>query len=177
MSKTWVLMSLGDNAFYSPLPDNDTPGFETIQRDSTYSWVAQGRLSRDPAMQFTGSGEDMIIIEGRLFPHHFGGLSTLEGLRASGRDGKPLPLTRFYAAENEEFSGVPLGNYVIKRVRQSDSLISSVGVPHKVDFTLELSYYGDDLNVGSIGTKLIPNTSEDDFDIIPQEVFPFQELN
>jgi uncharacterized protein len=132
--------------FYVPMPGEDTPNFETLQRDAQFTWVNADRLSRDPAMQFTGPGEENISVDGKMYPYHFGGLSTLERLREAGRRGKPMLLARFYPLTDPKGYGLePIGNFVIKRVRTSESKIGAVGIAHKVDFTLELARYGDDI--------------------------------
>ncbi|MHC2552314.1 phage tail protein [Bradyrhizobium elkanii] len=132
--------------FYVPLPGVDTPSFDTLQRDSQFTWVSADRLSRDPAMQFVGPGEEQFVVEGKMYPYHFGGLSTLQRLREAGRAGKPMMLGRFYPLTDPVgYSLENLGNFVIKRVRSVESKIGAVGIAHKIDFTLELSRYGDDL--------------------------------
>jgi phage protein U len=132
--------------FYVPSQGNDTPNFESLQRDAQYTWTSADRLSRDPAMQFTGPGEDNVVIEGRMFPYHFGGLSTLERMRQAGRAGKPMMLVRFYPLTNPAgYGSEVIGNYAIKRVRTAESKIGRIGIAHKIDFTLELQRYGDDL--------------------------------
>lgn len=132
--------------FYVPHKGMDTPNFETIQRDAQYTWTSADRLSRDPAMQFTGPGEDNVVIEGRMFPYHFGGLSTLERMRAAGRAGKPMLLVRFYPLTNPDgYGSEVIGNYVIRRVRTVEGRIGPIGIAHKIDFSLELQRYGDDL--------------------------------
>ncbi|WP_439357753.1 phage tail protein [Bradyrhizobium sp. DASA03007] len=132
--------------FYVPQKGIDTPNFETIQRDAQYTWTSADRLSRDPAMQFTGPGEDNVVVDGRMFPYHFGGLSTIERMRAAGRAGKPMILVRFYPLTNPDgYGSEVLGNYVIRRVRTVESKIGVIGIAHKIDFTLELQRYGDDL--------------------------------
>jgi phage protein U len=146
-----ALMALGPHKFYVPLPNFDTPGFEVILRDTSYTWVPQGRLNKPLAMQFTGPGEDVIVIEGKLFPHHFGGVSTIASLRASATAGTPLTLLRFYPVEDdngnivEGVTGVVVGDqWVIRRVRDSQQKISSVGLAHKIDFSIELAAFGPD---------------------------------
>lgn len=140
-----TLMALGNIKFYSPMPGFDTPGFDTVERDSQFSWTQQGRLSRSPAMQFTGSGEDVIVIAGKMFPNQFGGISTLEALRAAGQAGKPLMLQRFYPLEDEAgVRGDVIGRFGIKRVRHSEARIGINGVAHKMDFTIELTAFGED---------------------------------
>jgi phage protein U len=145
---------IGDAAsilFYVPMPGEDTPGFETLQRDAQYTWVSNDRLSRNPAMQFTGPGEENIVIEGRMYPYHFGGLSTVNRLRQAGKSGKPYLLMRFYPlSEPKGYAGEALGNFVIKRVRTVESKIGTINIAHKIDFTLELTRYGDDVDAGPI---------------------------
>lgn len=175
-----TLMSLGDNIFYVPLPEYDTPGYESLQRDSTYTWVPQGRLNAPVAMQFTGPGQDTIVIEGRLFPHHFGGISTLKALRDAGAAGKPLPLMRFYPVQDEGggviqgfgpdgnrlvqgTSGIgiiseSLGDFAIIRVRTGEKNISSVGLANHIDFAIELAAYGNDSKLVSQGTGPVTNS-------------------
>jgi uncharacterized protein len=155
----FVLMGLGSLSpkenddgvilFYIPQPKVDTPGFETLQRDTQFTWVSADRLSRDPAMQFVGPGEENIVVEGKMYPYHFGGLSTIAKLREAGRAGKPHVLARFYPLDNKGYGAENLGNFVIKRVRTVESKIGNIGVAHKVDFTLELARYGDDVGTGA----------------------------
>jgi phage protein U len=147
-SKGSTAQSAAENMFakfYVPLPNNDTPGFETIQRDSQYTWIAQNRLDRDPAMQFVGPGQDSIVIEGKQYPFHFGGISTIEQLRSMGRVGKPYTLIRFFPLENPRGQvGQVVGDYVINRVRTVEQKIGVIGIAHRIDFTLELTKYGGD---------------------------------
>ncbi|WP_035977644.1 phage tail protein [Bradyrhizobium sp. th.b2] len=143
--------------FYVPSKGIDTPNFETIQRDAQYTWTSADRLSRDPAMQFTGPGEDNVVIEGRMYPYHFGGISTLERMRLAGRAGKPMLLVRFYPLTNPDgYGSEVIGNYAIRRVRTAESKIGAIGIAHKIDFTLELTRYGDDLT----STSTIVNNFE-----------------
>lgn len=158
-----VLMGLGSQdpnttdetgliLFYVPSKGIDTPNFETIQRDAQYTWTSNDRLSRDPAMQFTGPGEDNVVVEGKMYPYHFGGISTLERMRAAGRAGKPMILCRFYPLTDPKGYGTEvIGNYVIRRVRTVEGKIGAVGIAHKIDFTLELTRYGDDLGTPTAG--------------------------
>ena len=106
----------------------DSPGPEGPGLDHVYSlslsWVSNDRLSRDPAMQFTGPGEEQIVLEGRMYPYHFGGLSTLQRLRDAGRRGKPHMLVRFYPLTGPSGYGAEnLGTFAIKRVRQVERFI------------------------------------------------------
>lgn len=131
--------------FYVPLPNHETTGFDNFQRDTQYSWTSQERLSRDPAMQFTGRGEETITVEGKTYPYHFGGLSTLKLLRDAASAGRPYILARFYTVQNPKaYVSEVIGNFVIKRIRTVESKIGRIGIAHKVDFTIEMTRYGDD---------------------------------
>lgn len=147
-------MSLGDILFYRPFPGDVTPSFETITREMQASVPSQPRIGRDNAMQFTGPGEETISIHGRMFPYIFGGLSTLDALRDALRAGKPMMLVMFSPNMTEEsativpdqtYSGKKVGNYMLRSVKRQDYLYTSDGLPMKVDFTIELVLYGDDL--------------------------------
>lgn len=151
-----ALMSLGQNIFYIPMPEVESPGYETLQRDSTYSWIPQGRLNAPLALQYTGPGQDTIVIEGRLFPEFFGGIRTLAALRAAGAAGKPLPLIRYQPAYDETTGALQqginaevIGDFVIMRVRSHDKHVGSSGAPRMVEFALELQAYGNDTPLAS----------------------------
>ncbi|WP_316196560.1 phage tail protein [Bradyrhizobium sp. SZCCHNS3053] len=133
--------------FYVPQKDTDTPGFDTLSRDTQFTWTSADRLSRAPAMQFTGPGEENIVIAGRMYPYHFGGLSTLDRLRRAGNAGKPMIMVRFYPlADPAGYGSEVIGNFAIRRVRDDQSKISIDGIAHKIDFQVELQRYGDDIN-------------------------------
>lgn len=136
--------------FYVPQPEFDTPNYESLSRDSIYNWISAPRLSRRPAMQFTGIGEESVQVEGRLYPHHFGGLSTIAMLRQAAEAGKPYDLVRFYPLEGPNgYGGVPIGRYVIRSVRTLDKHIGADGLPHRLDFIMGLLAYGDDSDLAT----------------------------
>ena len=59
-------------------------------------------------------------------------------------------LARFYPLDDPcGYGAENLGNFVIKRVRTVESKIGTIGIAHKIDFTLELTRYGDDRAGGS----------------------------
>ena len=133
-----------DIRFYSPHPDFDSPNYEGLSRDTSYSWISSPRLSRSPALQFTGQGDEIVTIEGRLYPHIFGGLSTVAALRLAGEAGKPMYLVRFYAVQDQVYAGSVVGKFVIRRIKTQDTKIGADGFPHRLDFSIELARYGED---------------------------------
>jgi phage protein U len=140
-----TLLSIGKNFFYSPKPGEETPNYQALTRDLNWTWTAQPRLSRENANQFTGIGEKRAIVEGRLYPHIFGGLKTLDAIEATGDEGKPVPLIRYFRFTNPvEYIGELVGLYGIARLRRQETKINSGNVPMAVDFTLELIQFGED---------------------------------
>lgn len=123
---------------------HDTPNFKTIQADSNYNWVAQQRLSRDPAMQFTGPGEETLSIEGILYPHLFGGFGTLQGLTEAGRRGDIMKLVMFSPLDAGMAGVIYPDNVVIRRIKRTHTHFLHDGQAAKIEFNLELVRYGDD---------------------------------
>lgn len=160
-----ALMSLGEIVFYTPMLEAETLPFETLNRDSSYTWVPQGRLNAPLAMQYTGPGQDIIVLEGRAFPSFFGGAQTLDALRAEGAKGKPMPLVRYFPvsdAQGNKIQGVQslvMGDFVLMRVRTGERHLNSAGAPEMIEFQIELAAYGND---GSIASSNASYTSAGD---------------
>lgn len=154
-----AIMSLGQNVFYCPMLGVESPGFETLQRDTSFTWVPQGRLNAPVAMQYTGPGQDIVIIEGRLFPSFFGGAQTLDALRAAGAAGQPQTLIRYFPLHDSDgkqvqgMQAMVLGDFVIVRVRAGEKRINSAGAPEQIEFSLELAAYGNDTSLTSASTS------------------------
>jgi phage protein U len=113
-----------------------TAAHDELQRDTAYRWEKQDRLGREPAMQFIGAGEDRVTLSGTIYPHFRGGVGQLDTMRTLAGEGKPLQLV--------DGLGRVLGPFCITRVTESQSNYVGPGIPRRVDFTLELSRYGED---------------------------------
>ena len=152
---TQHLMSLGEHWFYSPRPGVATPGFQSVTHEETFTWAAQPRLSRRDAMQFTGIGEELFSIEGRLIPHMFGGLITLNNISASGRAGTILPLFRYYRLEEtNRYGNTYLGDFGLRRLRRHELKVGGHGLPSLLEFSMDLVRIGDD------GPETVTNTQQ-----------------
>lgn len=164
-----VLMAIGDILFYRPFPGDETPSFETVARDMAATVPAQSRLGRDNAIQFTGPGEETITVHGRIFPYIFGGLDTLDQLRDALRAGQPMSIVQFSPNMNlggdpispsgATYTGNYVGEYMIRSLKKGSSLFTSDGIPNKVDFTLELVLYGDDLSPGTFSISTLGSST------------------
>jgi phage protein U len=115
----------------------DTAAFDELRRSTAYRWATQERLTRRPAQQAVGMGEEKLTLKGAIFPGFKGGLKQLDTLRSIGQQLQPLMLTTGY--------GNVLGNWCLLSVDEEQSALLQGGIPRKQGFTLEFVRYGDDM--------------------------------
>lgn len=115
----------------------DTAAFDELRRSSAFRWSSQERLTRRPAQQAIGIGEEKLTLKGAIFPSFKGGLKQLETLRSLGDKLQPLTLTTGY--------GYVLGTWCMTSVEEEQSALLAGGIPRKQGFTLEFVRYGDDM--------------------------------
>lgn len=123
-----VPMALGPHMFHSL-----RFGYKGLRRDLSSRWAdiqTVGGLNR---LQWTGGDDDTVSIEGVIFPHEFGGLSVLEGLRASAAAGEVLPLVTL--------GGNVYGLHVIEGVSEDQSFHDQLGRPRMDAYRLRLKRY------------------------------------
>jgi len=115
----------------------DTAAFDELRRSTEFRWASQERLSRRPAQQGVGMGDEKITLKGVIFPGLKGGLKQLDTLRAIGAKLQPLTLTTGY--------GDVLGTWCLKSLEEEQGSLMQGGIPRKQGFTLEFVRYGDDM--------------------------------
>lgn len=131
-----ILQPLQTNAqpFYFNL---DTAAFDELRRLTEFRWASQERLSRRPAQQAVGMGEEKLSLKGAIFPTFKGGLKQLDTLRSIGAQLLPLNLTTGY--------GVVLGTWCLRSLEEEQGALLAGGIPRKQTFSLEFTRYGDDM--------------------------------
>ncbi|SED77565.1 hypothetical protein SAMN04490185_4165 [Pseudomonas frederiksbergensis] len=115
----------------------DTAAFDELRRSTEFRWASQERLSRRPAQQAVGMGDEKITLKGAIIPGLKGGLKQLDTLRTLGAQLQPLTLTTGY--------GDVLGTWCLKSLEEEQSALMQGGIPRKQRFTLEFVRYGDDM--------------------------------
>ncbi|MNV46636.1 Phage P2 GpU [compost metagenome] len=115
----------------------DTAAFDELRRSTEFRWTSQERLSRRPAQQAVGMGDEKITLKGAIIPGLKGGLKQLDTLRTLGAQLQPLTLTTGY--------GDVLGTWCLKSLEEEQSALMQGGIPRKQGFTLEFVRYGDDM--------------------------------
>ena len=118
----------------------DTAAFQELQRRSSYDWKEVERIGRKPARQFTGPGSDTITLQGVILPHYRGGLGQISRMRVLAGRGEPLPF--IYCSE---FAGQYLGDWCILDITEGRSVFFHDGAPRKIEFSLTIGEYGEDL--------------------------------
>ena len=115
----------------------DTAAFDELSRSTEFRWASQERLSRRPAQQSVGMGEEKLTLKGTIYPGFKGGLKQLDTLRTIGGRLQPLTLTTGY--------GEVIGTWCLKSINEEQGALLHGGIPRKQVFTLEFTRYGDDM--------------------------------
>ncbi|UWF51998.1 phage tail protein [Pseudomonas sp. N3-W] len=115
----------------------DTAAFDELSRSTEFRWASQERLTRRPAQQAVGMGEEKLSLKGTIYPGFKGGLKQLDTLRTIGARLQPLTLTTGY--------GEVMGTWCLKTINEEQGALLHGGIPRKQGFTLEFVRYGDDM--------------------------------
>lgn len=115
----------------------DTAAFDELSRSTEFRWASQERLSRRPAQQAVGIGDDKLTLKGTIYPGFKGGLKQLDTLRSIGGKLQPLSLTTGY--------GDVIGTWCLKNINEEQGALLHGGIPRKQGFSLEFVRYGDDM--------------------------------
>lgn len=127
-----VMMKLGNYKF-----SIETAAYKQLVRTTSYRWAVQPRISRGPARQFVGPGDDTIELSGLIFPQFKSGLEQLNLMRAEADKGEPLMLV--------DGLGKIWGLHVIEEVREEQGeYFFKGGAPKQQQFSLRIARYGED---------------------------------
>lgn len=113
-----------------------TAAYQDFTREVNYRWQPQERFGQIPAQQFTGLGEENISLSGDIYPDYAGGLGQLDNMRLEAGLGLPLMLV--------DGQGYIWGKWVIKSIREQQTIFFADGAPRKQSFSMEITRYGDD---------------------------------
>nr|VFK12746.1 MAG: hypothetical protein BECKLFY1418C_GA0070996_100167 [Candidatus Kentron sp. LFY] len=125
------MMALGDYRF-----SVNEAAYQTLVHSSEYRWKSQERVGRLPAQQYVGPGTETVSLEGVIYPHYAGGIGQLDAMRLEANKGEPLMLV--------DGRGNVWQKWVITSIEETQSILFEDGTPRKVEFSLQLSRYGED---------------------------------
>ncbi|WP_281948077.1 phage tail protein [Vibrio parahaemolyticus] len=113
----------------------DTAAYQAFTRELSFLWPTQQRFGSMAAPQFVGRGEFKRSLNGVIYPEYKGGLRQVDAMAAQAGLGQPLQLVSGI--------GEVLGFWCITSIRENATVFHRNGQARKLDFSLELLYYGD----------------------------------
>lgn len=112
----------------------DTAAYSSLTRDTAYRWAAHECPGQTAKREYMGPGDDRISLPGTVYPAYAGGLGQVDAMRDAAAQGKPLLLV--------DSRGVIWGYWCIEHVRDTQRHFLPGGIPRKIEFTLEMTFYG-----------------------------------
>jgi len=109
-----------------------TSGLDTIKRTIQLKWPGIDRVQNRPKKQFTGIGEETVVLDGNFYPDVHGE-NVIPRLRALSVRGNPMILVLG--------TGQNLGMWSIVEIGGVTSHIRGGGKSRKFEFTITLEYY------------------------------------
>lgn len=128
-----VMLKLGEYTF-----SIESTCYQALSRTHKYRWQSTERLNSIDALQFLGESNPVISLSGAHYPFLNGGYKQLDAMRAEAKKGQPLILV--------DGLGHVHGYWCITQIEERQSMMAAQGVPRKINFTLELTYYDDKLH-------------------------------
>ncbi len=127
-----VMMALGAYRFAVT-----SESYQSSARTSAWRWAKKDRLGRAPALEYLGPDTDELMFEGVIYPHFRGGLGQVDLMRAEAGLGVPSMMV--------DGTGLVWNRWCIAGVEERRSFFMTDGAPRKIEFTLTLQSYGEDL--------------------------------
>ncbi|MFM2476351.1 phage tail protein [Celerinatantimonas sp. MCCC 1A17872] len=116
----------------------DTATYDSLSRNYGWRWQAQPRVGKRDILQYTGQEAPTISINGSIATAYRSvGTQQIQKLVTLANKGQPLLMM--------SGEGDKLGYWGVKRIQQTDRRFISGGSPRFQDFSMELIFYGDDL--------------------------------
>lgn len=107
-----------------------TVAYQELQRQTDWRWASSNRVGAQPALQYTGRGDDKITLPGVILPELTGTVVSLDELRGMANTGRAWPMI--------DGTGRMRGLYVIESLSETQTLFFSDGTARRVEFSLSL---------------------------------------
>ncbi|MGI0120276.1 phage tail protein [Zooshikella sp. RANM57] len=124
----------------------DTAAYQSFTRELSYKWPTQQLAGGHTLPQFVGFGEFKRSLAGVIYPEYKGGLKQIDAMAAEAGKGVPLQLVSGL--------GDVLGFWCITGIRESAVVFLKNGVPRKLNFSIDLIFYGDRYDFGRRSNEL-----------------------
>lgn len=120
-----MMMILGFFVFSLP-----TLTYQQFQRQNNWRHASSSRVGAAPAYQFVGRGDEVITLEGSVYPEFQGTPLSLDALRTMADKGAAWPLI--------EGTGRIYGLYVIESISETKTVFFKDGAARKIEFSMVL---------------------------------------
>ncbi|MDL1992995.1 phage tail protein [Vibrio parahaemolyticus] len=128
-----VMLSLGGFKF-----NIDSAAYNELIRTWQWRWNSQSRIGQSDLLQYTGKAPVKITLNGQIATTFRDvGTHQIEKLADMGNEYKPQLLVSGL--------GDVMGYWVMTDLSETNTKFIKGGLPRRQSFTLELSFYGDDL--------------------------------
>ncbi len=129
-----VMLSLGGFKFHI-----ESAAYNELIRTWQWRWANQSRVGVNDLLQYTGQAATKISLSGRIAPlFRDVGTQQVSSLASLGNQAKPLLLISGL--------GDVLGYWVMTNLTENNNKFIQGGLPRGQSFSLELSFYGDNLS-------------------------------
>jgi hypothetical protein len=129
------LLALGPHIFeIAPL------NYQKLVTEVEVKWPAIARFGGRPGRQFTGYGEDPIVISGLLFPEELGGREELEAVRITARAALPVMMLGWAGVAG--FAARVLGQVVILKASDTQTYIDIAGRGRRLEYSIDVAPSG-----------------------------------
>lgn len=116
----------------------DSAAYNALTRDYSFRWQSMPRVGGRNTLQYTGEDTPSIHLAGQIATTFRNvGDQQIQQLVTLARTGEPLLMVTG--------AGVKLGYWCIRKVHEGNRSFLPGGAPRFQDFSLELAFYGDDL--------------------------------
>lgn len=109
----------------------DTAAYQKFRRVTQFDWPKQEIANGRPSRQWMGPGDDVIELDGVIYPEYAGGLKQIDGMRELAGLGKPMILV--------DGLGDLYGTFVVEEIEETLRVFYSNGQPRKIGFRLRLA--------------------------------------
>lgn len=121
--------------------------FQELRRSKSWSWPSQERFGQSPILQYTGEGDETLVLPGVIYPEWRGGLGQINEMRDIANEATPQALI--------DGRGNILGLWVATDISEVQTIFGGFGIPRKQEFTLSLKYFPSPEVTGNLGVNAL----------------------
>ena len=111
-------------------------GYDGLSAKLNTQWAEIDVAQTMNQQQWTGPSSEEVTIKGVLFPDELGGQSSLEGIKAAAKAGRPMMLV-----SGDNSLGTIHGQYTVHGIDEDQSYHTAYGTPRRNAYSITLKKY------------------------------------